>query len=137
MDRSDRQTLARVEQGLPAHYYYDPLHYRRELEAIWYAQWIYICRAEEIAQPRDYKVVSIGDESVLITRNLGGELRAFYNTCRHRGSLLCSDPQGRFKGKSISCPYHQWSYSLDGELISTPHRLEQPRAAEGAHWARV
>lgn len=124
MDRADRQTLERVEPGLPTYFYYDPAHYRRELEAIWYANWIYLCRAEEVARPRDYRVFQVGDESVLLTRNLAGELRGFYSTCRHRGSLLCTEAKGSFKGKSIVCPYHQWSYTLDGELVNTPYRLE-------------
>ena len=123
MDRRDRLTLERVEKGLPTHYYYDPAHYQRELEAIWYDQWVYLCRSEEIAEPREFKVAQIGDESVVLTRNLSGELRAFYNTCRHRGSVLCTEEKGRFKGKSIVCPYHAWSYSLDGELVNTPYRL--------------
>ena len=124
MDRNNPKTSARTLKGLPSHYYYDPAHYQRELEAIWYQQWIYCCRAEEIAEPRDYKVVRIGDESVILTRNLDGELRAFHNTCRHRGSVLCTQERGRFKGKAIVCPYHQWAYSLDGELVGTPHRLD-------------
>ena len=131
MDRSDRLILTRIEQGLPTHFYYEPAHYLRELEAIWYANWIYLCRAEEIAEARDYKVVQVGNESVILTRNLEGELRAFYNTCRHRGSLLCAAEKGRFKGASIVCPYHQWSYSLDGELLNAPYRLEGDELQQG------
>jgi Rieske 2Fe-2S family protein len=123
VDRRERLTLERVEQGLPTHYYYDPAHYQRELEAIWYDQWVYLCRSEDLAESREFKVSTIGDESIVLTRNLSGELRAFYNTCRHRGSVLCTEAKGRFKGKSIVCPYHRWAYSLDGELVNTPYRL--------------
>jgi len=122
--RTDREILDRTELGLPSDFYYDPAHYQRELEAIWYNHWVYICRAEEIAEPRDYRVVQLGNESVILTRNLDGELRAFYNTCRHRGSVLCSEEKGRFQGKAIVCPYHQWAFSLDGELLGTAYRLE-------------
>jgi Rieske 2Fe-2S family protein len=123
VDRRERLTLERVEEGLPSYYYYDPAHYQRELEAIWYEHWIYLCRSEELPEPRDFKVAQVGDESIVLTRNLSGELRAFYNTCRHRGSVLCTEERGRFKGKSIVCPYHRWTYSLDGDLVNTPYRL--------------
>lgn len=124
MDQIEEVALARTEKGLPKHFYFQPEHYQRELEAIWYNHWIYVCRSEEIAEPRDYQVVRIGDESVILTRNLERKPRAFYNTCRHRGSVLCTEERGRFKGKTIVCPYHQWAYSFDGELVGTPHRLE-------------
>ena len=83
-----------------------------------------MCRAEEIAKSGDFLVVSIGDQSVVVTRDREGALRAFHNTCRHRGSVLCTSEKGRFKSHSIVCPYHAWTYSLDGKLASTPYQLE-------------
>ena len=106
------------------HWHYDPEHHRRELDVFWYSMWIYVCRSEEVSSPRDYKVVTIGDQNVIVTRDLMGNLRAFHNTCRHRGSILCTQDEGRFEGGSIVCPYHAWTYSLDGNLIATTHQLE-------------
>ena len=114
----------KIERSIPSYYYFDPDHYKRELEAIWYRRWLMICRAEDIPAPRDYCVFTVGQQNVVVTRDLRGKLRAFHNTCRHRGSILCTANQGRFDGGSIVCPYHAWTYSLEGDLIATPHQLE-------------
>lgn len=124
MDRSERLTLSRVEASLPKNFYLDPDHYRRELGAVWYANWIYACRAEEVARSRDFRVVEVGDQSVVVTRDADDRIQAFHNTCRHRGSVLCTEAAGRFRGPAIVCPYHRWTYSLDGRLRGTPHRLD-------------
>ena len=116
--------LHELGRSFPNHWHYDEEHYRKELEVFWYSMWIYACRSEEIESPRDYKVVTIGDQNVIVTRDLQGNARAFHNTCRHRGSILCTEEQGRFEGGSIVCPYHAWTYSLEGDLIATPHQLE-------------
>ena len=122
--RGRRRKLHKIEQGIPAHYMYDPEHYQRELDVFWYNMWINVGREEEVPNPRDYLVKSIGEQNLIITRDLGGNLRAFHNTCRHRGSILCTEDRGRFEGGSIVCPYHAWTYSLEGGLIATPHQLE-------------
>ena len=111
-------------KSFPNHWHYDPDHYRKELDAFWYIMWVYACRSEDIATPRDYQVVTIGNQNVIVTRDLRGNVRAFHNTCRHRGSILCTEDKGRFEGGSIVCPYHAWTYSLKGDLIATPHQLE-------------
>lgn len=115
--------LDRVEPTLPARYYYDQDHYRRELEAFWYRSWLYAGRASELAHPRDYKLFEIGDQSILILRDESGRLRAFHNTCRHRGSLLCEKAEGKL-GQHIVCPYHAWTYSLEGQLVRTAYRID-------------
>jgi Rieske 2Fe-2S family protein len=125
---TDRPTalLARVERTLPASDYWDPDHYRRELDAIWFRSWLCVARAENLARPRDFAVVEVGDQSILLCRDLEGGLRAFHNSCRHRGSLLCTERTGRLRGGSIVCPYHGWTYSLAGELLGARHQLAQP-----------
>jgi Rieske 2Fe-2S family protein len=115
--------LTRVEPTLPARWYLDETHHRRELEAIWYRAWLCAGRADDYAAPGDYRVHRIGDQSIVITRASDGTLSAFHNTCRHRGAELCADEHGRFSRERIVCPYHAWTYSLRGELIATPHRL--------------
>ena len=124
--RSTREPLARLSTGLPSSWYYDPAHYARDLEAFWYRRWIAAGRDEEIPEPGDWRVVRIGTQSIVLLRGERGELRAFHNTCRHRGSILCTDEVGRFARRRIVCPYHSWTYDLDGKLIATPRRMPTP-----------
>ncbi|MBY0438356.1 MAG: aromatic ring-hydroxylating dioxygenase subunit alpha [Burkholderiales bacterium] len=118
-----REPLARVEAGLPAAWYLDEAHHRRELERVWNGSWIAAARCDEVGMPGDFRVVDIGEQSVLLTRHDDGGLRAFHNICRHRGSILCTEAQGRLRGGRIVCPYHAWTYDLDGRLQSTPRRM--------------
>jgi Rieske 2Fe-2S family protein len=121
-----RTPLKRLESGLPAAWYFDPVHYDRELEAFWYRGWIAAGREEEIPQPGDWRVVRIGTQSIVLTRGKDDEIRAFHNTCRHRGSILCTAEQGRFERERIVCPYHSWTYDLKGKLVATPRRMQTP-----------
>ncbi|MDX1498318.1 MAG: aromatic ring-hydroxylating dioxygenase subunit alpha [Woeseiaceae bacterium] len=120
------RTLPELRPALPAAWYYDPTQYRRELDAIWYRDWICVGRAESLAGNGDYFTASIGDQNVIVARVADGALRAWHNTCRHRGSLLCETERGRFRNGRIVCPYHTWTYDLDGALVATPGRLETP-----------
>jgi Rieske 2Fe-2S family protein len=119
-----RKPLERLESGLPAAWYSDPAHYGRELAAFWYSKWIAVAREEEIAAPGDWRVVKIGTQSIVLVKDDG--LKAFHNTCRHRGSILCTEEQGNFPRKRIVCPYHSWTYDLSGQLVATPRRMETP-----------
>ena len=119
-----RKPLERLEAGLPAAWYSDPAHYERELEAFWYSKWIAVAREEEIANPGDWRAVRVGTQSLILVMDEG--LKAFYNTCRHRGSVLCTEQQGNFPRRRIVCPYHSWTYDLAGQLIATPRRMETP-----------
>lgn len=118
------RSLERVHPTLPSRYYYDEHHYRRELECIWYRSWLCAGRSDDIPDPGDYRVIAVGTQSVILTRDEKLRLRAFHNTCRHRGSLLCEDDQGSFRRRRIVCPYHAWTYSLSGDLTATPWRIE-------------
>jgi len=115
--------LKEIRNSLPSHWYYDPAHYQRELEAIWYRDWVCVGREEVISTPGDYFVARLGDQSIIVTRHTDGRLRAFHNTCRHRGSILCRDSAGRFRNGRILCPYHSWAYATDGRLLATPGRI--------------
>jgi phenylpropionate dioxygenase-like ring-hydroxylating dioxygenase large terminal subunit len=121
-----RKPLDRLEAGLPASWYRDPAQHQRELEAIWYAGWIAVAREEEIPRPGDWRVVRIGTQSLVVLRDENLHLRAFHNTCRHRGSILCTEEQGSFARRRIVCPYHAWTYDLEGRLVATPRRMETP-----------
>src|SRR5436190_17184755 len=119
----ERKALPRLEAGLPAAWYYDPAHYERELEAFWYRRWVVVAREEEMPNAGDWRTVRIGTQSLVLVR---GEktIRAFHNTCRHRGSILCAEQRGNFARKRIVCPYHSWTYDLAGQLVATPRRME-------------
>ena len=108
---------------LPASFYRDPGHFRREVEHFFFSKWIYAGRAEEIANPGDFVLRDVVGESVILLRDDERHLRAFYNVCRHRGTRLCEATQGSLRG-SIQCPYHAWTYDLRGRLIGAPHMDE-------------
>ncbi len=112
--------LDRTTPTLPAAWYYDAAQYARELAAIWYRDWVCVGRLEDLQEPGDYFLAEVGSERLIVTRDRDGRPRAFHNTCRHRGSTLCTEPRGRFSGGRIVCPYHAWSYALSGELQATP-----------------
>jgi glycine betaine catabolism A len=100
--------MAMVPSTLPGKYYRSEEIYRQEIERIFYECWLCIGRADQIPEPGDLIVQTVGEESLLIVRGQDGVARAFYNVCRHRGSQLCADAPGRHLN-SISCPYHAWT----------------------------
>ena len=93
------------------------------MQAVWYREWVCIGRDEDLERDGDYFTAEIGDQGIIVTRSADG-LRAYFHTCRHRGARICDDTSGRFRNGRIICPYHTWTYSLDGELLATPHRLD-------------
>jgi Rieske 2Fe-2S family protein len=117
--------LERTTASLPAAWYYDRAQYARELEAIWYRDWVCVGRSEDLPAAGDWVLAEVGDEQIIVTRDRDGRPCAFHNTCRHRGSALCTAPRGRFAAGRITCPYHAWSYALSGELLATP-KMELP-----------
>lgn len=116
--------LKQINQTLPASLYFDPEQYQRELAAIWWKEWLCIARSSEWSAPGMYQVFSVGGQEIIITLTEKSGLRAFHNTCRHRGSILCERHSGAFSQGRIVCPYHAWAYSLEGDLTHTPHRVE-------------
>jgi len=105
---------------LPGKYYTDPEIFRREIERFYFGSWICAGRTEQISKPGDYFLRELLGESIIVTRDQSGEVRAFFNVCRHRGTRMCTQPEGAFSGRII-CPYHGWSYALDGSLLGAPH----------------
>jgi len=117
---SGHNALQRAEPTLPADWYFDPEIHRREIETVWRRNWLYVCRSSELADPLSYRTFELGDQNIVLLRAGDGDLRAYHNACRHRGSILCPEKSGRLKSKLITCPYHQWSYACDdGRLAST------------------
>jgi Rieske 2Fe-2S family protein len=110
---------------LPARYYTDPALFAREMERFFFRMWICAGRAPEIPTPGDFFVCDAMGQSIVITRGEDLTVRAFYNTCRHRGTKYCTKEQGHFTGR-IQCPYHLWTYRLDGALANAPHMEDVP-----------
>ncbi|MEU1909870.1 aromatic ring-hydroxylating dioxygenase subunit alpha [Streptomyces hygroscopicus] len=110
---------------LPGHWYTAPGVFRREQEHLFEAMWCCAVRGAELDRPGAFRTVRVGRESVLITRNRRGEPRAFLNVCRHRGARLCTEESGTVR-RSLQCPYHAWTYDLDGRLTAAPNLQKMP-----------
>jgi len=115
--------LTTAVESLPASHYFDPMQYQLEMSRIWYRNWIYVCRSSDIGHPRSFRTLEVGDQSILAVRGEDRVVRAFHNTCRHRGAALCRTAEGRFPPAGIVCPYHNWRYNLRGELVQTSSML--------------
>jgi len=99
-------------------FYNSPQVFERDLERIIFKQWLFIDHASRIPRPGDYFLFEIAGESLIISRGREGEVHALFNVCRHRGSRVCLEPAG--SAKAFVCPYHAWSYGLDGRLLGAP-----------------
>lgn len=111
----------RSGHSLPRDFYVDEDIHRADLRAVFETDWIFACSAVEIPRPGDYLTLRIGDNPIVILRDRDGQVVAFHNTCRHRGSQICLKEKGR--ANRLVCPYHQWVYDLDGSLI---HARQMP-----------
>ena len=105
---------------LPGRYYTDPAIFDAEQRSIFSRQWVYVCRTRDVPSAGRFVRMTVGDENVLIVRGRDEVLRGFLNVCRHRGATLCAADSGEV-GRAIRCPYHSWSYRLDGSLRSAPN----------------
>lgn len=102
--------------ALDQRFYTDPEIYQLELDRIVTRNWILAGHASQIPDAGDYLVFSLANESAIIVRGKDGSVRAFANVCRHRGSLVCLENCGNTR--KFECPYHGWTYDLDGKLIA-------------------
>lgn len=120
-------TISRAEtpfaSTLPGRYYYDQTIYTQEQERIFSTMWFYVGRADALVEPGAYQTVTVGQESIIVVRDKDLALHAFLNVCRHRGARVCPASSGQVKG-SLQCPYHAWTYGLDGRLIGAPNILD-------------
>jgi salicylate 5-hydroxylase large subunit len=106
---------------IPFKVYTDEALHQKELERFFYkGHWCYVGLEAEIPNPGDYKRTAIGERSVVLTRDMTGQIHVVENVCAHRGMRFCRERHGN--RKSLVCPYHQWAYGLDGKLIGVPLR---------------
>ena len=96
-------------------FYTDPDFFRLDMEMIWYRDWLFAGHDCEVAKPGAFFTLQVGDHPVIVVRGRDGQIRAFHNSCRHRGSRVCAAERGT--SARLVCPYHQWTYDLDGALV--------------------
>jgi choline monooxygenase len=109
--------IASTTRTLPWSWYADPATLELEREAIFRRHWQYVGHAGEVAKAGSFVSTRVGHVPVVVTRDEDGTLRAFLNVCRHRGALVC---EGSGERATLQCPYHAWTYALDGRLIAAP-----------------
>jgi len=116
----DQATIAALVAGQPAAHslqqalYNDEAAFRHDMATVFTRNWVLAGHAAQAPKPGDYFLVDIAEESIIIVRGNDGQLRAFANVCRHRGSRVCLKPEGH--ASVLVCPYHAWSYNLDGSM---------------------
>ena len=104
---------------LPGSDYGAPEVHATDLERVFAPSWVCVGRGETIQEPGDYLTSEVSDEHLIVIRGKDGQVRAFANSCRHRGTMLL-EGSGTVNG-AIRCPYHSWTYGLDGRLLGTPN----------------
>jgi carnitine monooxygenase subunit len=110
--------------SLPAWTYRDPQFFDIEMARVMRPSWQVVCHTSDVANPGDWQALEFLNESIVVIRGDDMRLRAFINVCRHRGSRLLSDASGC--AKRLTCPYHGWTYGLDGRLIGVPGKSDYP-----------
>jgi Rieske 2Fe-2S family protein len=132
-----RNTAETSDSGattLPQKYFVSPETFGTEQERIFSRQWLLVGHQTQVPKAGDFFVAEVAGESLIIVRGSGSAasaIRGFYNVCRHRGTRVCEEPSGHVS--ALQCPYHAWTYGLDGRLIGAPHMDEVPLFARTKH----
>lgn len=108
---------------LPARAYTDASWFALEMDGVFARMWLAAGRADALDHPGAFFRRDVAGASILVVRGQDGSIRAHHNVCRHRGTRLCTEASGTFQG-SIQCPYHAWTYGLDGRLLAAPQMDE-------------
>ncbi len=119
---SFRKTTATFRAGaqtLPQRYFVSPEVFAEEQARIFAQHWVCVGHQNQLLKAGDFFVVEVAGESLVIVRDKSEQLHGYYNICRHRGTRLCQDASGH--AGAIQCPYHAWTYALDGRLLGAPH----------------
>jgi len=122
--RKTAETFAAGAKTLAQQYFVSPEVFAEEQDRIFSKQWVLVGHQSQLAEAGDYFVAVVAGESLIIVRDKDGEVHGFYNVCRHRGTRLREDRNGHLS--AIQCPYHAWTYGLDGRLIGAPHMDQVP-----------
>ena len=129
--------IARRQPGwsLPREFYSGDEVYRHDLDHVWRAGWLFAGHACEIPKAGDYFTLDVDVDSILVTRSDDGAIHALHNVCRHRGSVICEEQSGH--ANRLVCPYHQWTYGLDGKLLACRGMHEIDKSQFGLHRVAV
>jgi Rieske 2Fe-2S family protein len=122
--RKTTETFKAGAKSLSQRYFVSPEIFAQEQEKIFSEQWVLVGHQSQIPKAGDYFIADVAGESLIIVRDKRGAIHGFYNVCRHRGSRLLENRNGL--SAAIQCPYHAWTYALDGRLIGAPHMDEVP-----------
>jgi Rieske 2Fe-2S family protein len=117
--RKTAETFQTGAKTLPQLYFVSPEIFAQEQEKIFARQWVLVGHQSQIAKAGDYVVQDVIGESLIVIRDKNEKVRGFFNVCRHRGTRLCEARNGHLS--AIQCPYHAWTYGLDGRLLGAPH----------------
>ena len=112
---SDLLAQHKPGHALPQAFYTSPEVFEHDMETIFYRDWLFATPAAALEKAGSFRRLKIGAYDVVVLRDNQGGIRAFHNSCRHRGSVICTASQG--KVAKLTCPYHQWTYGLDGKLV--------------------
>ena len=122
--------------ALPGPFFADDTLYHAEMEYIFGRHWLFVASEPEIPEGGDYRTFQIGPWPIFVLRRDDGSIAAFHNTCRHRGSRILQQDAG-IAGSQLQCPYHRWTYDLEGRVISCGATGEAPAAQRGLKHVHV
>src|SRR5262249_42159950 len=121
------KTAATFQPGaetLPQRYFISAEMVVKNLKKISGSHWVLVGHQSQLGNPGDYFLAEVAGESLIVVKDQRSTIRAFYNVCRPRGARLCEEKNGH--AAAIQCPYHAWTYALDGRLLGAPHMDETP-----------
>jgi Rieske 2Fe-2S family protein len=122
---TDVDRTSSLRPTLPGRDYVDPSVFAAEQDRIFARGWQTVGLAAEIPATGDYLTARVARENIVVVRGGDGAVRGFYNVCRHRGAVVCDGPSGS-AGRTLKCPYHAWTYDLEGSLIGAPQLRAMP-----------
>lgn len=123
LPKSLSMSPAKANLGLPGYCYFDSETFARELRTLWRSTWQFVCRESDLPNAGDYLTYLVGDQPIFVIRTANGELQAMHNVCPHRGARLL-DGQGNCT--IVRCPYHSWTFNLEGKLLGVPQQKRFP-----------
>jgi Rieske 2Fe-2S family protein len=130
--RKTADTFTSGAKTLPQRYFVSPEIFALEQARIFSTQWLCVGHQSQLAKSGDYFVQVVAGESLILLRDQNDAVRGFFNVCRHRGTRLCEEKAGQLR-QAIQCPYHAWTYGLDGKLIGAPHMDKVEGFDKAAH----
>src|SRR5213595_580457 len=122
--RKTAETFGVGAKTLPQRNFVSPEIFAQELQKIFATKWVLVGHQSQLAEPGDYFLAEVAGESLIVAKDQRSTIRAFYNVCRHRGARLCEEQNGH--AAAIQCPYHAWTYALDGRLLGAPQMDDAP-----------